>query len=101
MRAVQLEPEPGFFNRRAEDAREVCCRHGQVRLFITGFSASSLDSCEIKERVYKLQQPKRVAVCGLKPLQTGRRKSVCGLCKLILQRPQHECERGTQLVAHV
>src|SRR2546425_326276 len=101
MRTVHLEPEPAFFNRRAEDAREVCCRYGQVRLLITGFNASSLDSCEIKQRIYKLQQPKRVAVCGLKPLQTGRRKSVCGLCQLILQRPQHQRERGTKLVADV
>jgi hypothetical protein len=66
--------------------------------FVRGLRAARLDAREIEQGVDQLQEPERVAVGGIQILCAEHAR---GGARGVLERAQHQRQRGSKLVAHV
>ena len=97
--ALHPQREAGLVGGGAEDAREV----GGVGRDVDGaearMHAPGLDAREVEHRVDQLEQAQAVAVDERDAVVEGRRRQrVAGHLR---ERPEHQRQRGAELVAHV
>jgi len=82
-----------------ESTGEVRRERGEVDRRERGLDAARFDAREVEERVHQLEQPLRVALRDLEMYAQARRRLAIG--ERVLERPEHERERRTELVADV
>ena len=100
-RAMHDEREPGTLAGRAEVAGQVPRHLRQVGRLVHSLDATGLDPREVEERVHELLQPEAVALGYGEESPRVRGHPVLNLGEDVPDRPQHERQRGAELVADV
>ncbi len=95
------EREPGTLAGRAEVAGQVPRHLRQVGRLVHSLDATGLDPREVEERVHELLQPEAVALGYGEESPRVRGHPVLNLGEDVPDRPQHERQRGAELVADV
>ena len=98
-RALDDEVQPRSLDGRTERAAQVGGQRGDVHRLVDGVGTPGLDPREIEQRVDELEEPHAVALRRQQLLALGGRQ--IRRAEHVFERPQHERERGPELVAHV
>ena len=99
--ALDHERQPGFLDRRSEDAGELGGERREIRGFVAGVDASGLDAREIQQRVDQLQQPLPVPMGDVHVGRGVGRQRLAGRAQDVLQRTDHQRQRRPELVRDV
>ena len=99
--AVHLQPQAGPLARRAEAAGQVGGEGGEVGGPVRGPGPPRLDPGEVQQGVDQPEQPQPVAVHDLQEGPVCRRDLALGPGQDVLDRTEHQGQRGAELVADV
>ena len=100
-RAPDLEPEPGLLDRRAEDAGQIGREGAEVGRLVPRLVPAGLDTREVEQRVHELEQPPAVPADHRERVVVARAQGCRRAAKQIVERPEHQGERRSKLVADV
>src|SRR5271165_535720 len=103
-RTIDVEAQSSLLDSRAKDTRKLSREGREVHRFICCPDTPGFDARKIEQRINKPQQPQTVALDKIDLLIGPPCLQVCRAAELVLQflqRPEHQRERRTELVADV
>ena len=95
------EPQSGLVHGRAEVGGELGRESRQIRRLVARLYAPGLDAREVQQHVDELQEPQRVAMRHLDETTRLRRVVAIRSRQQLLERAQHQGQRGAELVTDV